>query len=338
MELSNKSKRLVNIEMLRIVSMLFVLLVHYNIPVNGQLTCYEAHNEPFFFVGKSFVCALDFVCVNCFVLISGYFGIKWKWKGLFNFLFQIAFWGGLIYCVCYVLGYYDFSTIGFAKNTICFWSVNWFFTAYLALYMFAPVLNVFLNNSTEKQIGQVVLVFYVFQTIFGYILKSNPEFNQGLTSCSFFGLYLLGGYLRRSNAKVFSYGPAMNFGVYFGIAVMCVVLSFITKYIGFGKDVYSYISPLQIIQTIYLFLAFKSLKVHRGEKIILFFSSSAFAGLLMHSWQGGNLYHDALFWIDKNVPVPFVMPIVFIVLFFAVACCIDKIRIFIWNKLLVNFL
>lgn len=35
-----------------------------------------------------------FVCVPCFVVISGYFGIRWKWKGLFNYLFQIGFWGG----------------------------------------------------------------------------------------------------------------------------------------------------------------------------------------------------------------------------------------------------
>lgn len=86
-------KRLVNIELLRIIAMLLVLLNHstwnahfFNIGM--------VHTDLLEAVGVLQVYGLIFVCVPCFVVISGYFGIHWKWKGLFNYLFQIGFWGG----------------------------------------------------------------------------------------------------------------------------------------------------------------------------------------------------------------------------------------------------
>lgn len=94
-------KRQVNIELLRIIAMMLVLLAHstwnakyFNIDM--------VHTDLLKSVGILEVYGWIFVCVPCFVVISGYFGIRWKWKGLFNYLFQIGFWGG--YGLFYYLG------------------------------------------------------------------------------------------------------------------------------------------------------------------------------------------------------------------------------------------
>lgn len=88
-----KKTRQVNIELLRIIAMLLVLLDHstwnakfFNIGM--------VHTDLLESVGVLQLYSLMFVSVPCFVVISGYFGIHWKWKGLFNYLFQIGFWGG----------------------------------------------------------------------------------------------------------------------------------------------------------------------------------------------------------------------------------------------------
>lgn len=93
---SNKgrNKRQVNIELLRIFSMLMVLVIHYNVAVNGQTTHDMVMTEPWKAIGVASLKSLSFICVNCFIIISGYFGIRWKWKSLCNYLFQIGFWGG----------------------------------------------------------------------------------------------------------------------------------------------------------------------------------------------------------------------------------------------------
>lgn len=87
-------KRQVNIELLRIIAMLLVLVGHFNIACNGDVTSELVHTNLLKAIGIAEVKSWTFVCVPCFIVISGYFGIHWKRKGLFNYLFQIGFWGG----------------------------------------------------------------------------------------------------------------------------------------------------------------------------------------------------------------------------------------------------
>ena len=314
--------------------MLMVLVIHYNVGINGQTTHEMVMSEPLKFVGIASLKSLSFICVNCFIIISGYFGIRWKWKSLCNYLFQIAFWGGMIHIIAVSLGMTNFSIQRIANNMLLFLvRGNWFFVSYLALYMLAPIMNAYIEKVETRQLGWMVLAFYSFQTLFGWIFKNCIEFSQGLTFVSFMGLYLLGAYLKRSDLKCFGWKSSRDLAMYAGVGAICVIISMISNYIGFEKDIYSYISPLQILQTIYLFLFFKKIYVgSKYDKLILFFSSSAFAALLMHSWDGVEIYRFGLLWIDNNLSFPFVFTMLYIVVFFVVACCLDKIRILVWNR------
>ena len=84
-------KRALNFEFLRIVSMFMVLVIHFNFPIKGIPTVESWQSNP---IGTSFTVAtqsLVIVCVSCFILISGYFGIRWKWRSFSNLIFQIFF-------------------------------------------------------------------------------------------------------------------------------------------------------------------------------------------------------------------------------------------------------
>ena len=327
-------KRQINIELLRIFSMLMVLVIHYNVPLNGQTTHEMVVTEPWKAMGIASLKSLSFICVNCFIIISGYFGIHWKRKSLGNYLYQIGFWGGMIHLIAVVLGFSEFSVKHMLDNVFLFLvHGNWFFVSYLGLYMFAPILNAYIEKAESSQLGWMVLAFYMFQTLFGWMFKNCIEFSQGLTFVSFMGLYLLGAFLRRSNFSCFRWKCRYDLGCYLGIGAICVGLSMVANYVGYNKDVYSYISPLQILQTIYLFLFFRKVQVSsKYDHVILFFSSSAFAALLMHSWDGVGIYAYGLHWIDDNLPIPFVFTIVYILGYFITACCLDKVRIWSWKK------
>lgn len=328
-------KRQINIEILRIISMILVLLNHstwnakyFNIDM--------VHTDLPKAIGVLEVYGWIFVCVPCFIIISGYFGIRWKWKGLFSYLFQIGFWGGMVYLLTWTLGLHDFNAMKMMKNMTCFLTgTNWFFGAYLGLYMFAPILNAFIDKADEKQMMGMTLAFFAFQTVFGWMLKTG-EFYYGLTSTSLIGWYLIGGLLRKSTLRCFHLKPWQNMAIFIGVGQICVVVALVAAYLGIEKGTYSYISPLQVIQTTYLFLFCRSLKISRGEKVITFFASSAFAGLLAHSWEGGEIYSLGMKWISDTMPVPFLFAMVYILVFFAVACCLDKIRIFVWNRSLAK--
>lgn len=82
-KIKNKEARKSNLELLRIVAMLLVLLTHY---VSTRISIEEyplvsnsVFNIPSFHsILNMELESLSFVCVNCFVLISGYFRIKFK--------------------------------------------------------------------------------------------------------------------------------------------------------------------------------------------------------------------------------------------------------------------
>lgn len=240
----------------------------------------------------------------------------------------------MIHIIAVGLGMTNFSIKHLADNMLLFLvHGNWFFVSYLALYMLAPIMNAYIEKVETRQLGWMVLAFYSFQTLFGWIFKNCIEFSQGLTFVSFMGLYLLGAYLKRSDLKCFGWKSSRDLAMYAGVGAICVIISIISNYIGFEKDIYSYISPLQILQTIYLFLFFKKIHVRsKYDKSILFFSTSAFAALLMHSWDGVEIYRFGLLWIDNNLSFPFAFTMLYIVVFFVVACCLDKIRILVWNR------
>lgn len=147
--------------------MILVLLNHSHWNA-GYLKTEMVNSDILKSIGVLEIYSWIFVCVPCYIVISGYFGIRWKWKSLFNYLFQICFWGDLVYIVTLLLRMHTFEPLSLLKNMTCFLhSGNWFFTAYLGLYIFAPILNAFIDNSSKKQLRNITLAFFLFQTIFG---------------------------------------------------------------------------------------------------------------------------------------------------------------------------
>lgn len=113
------------------------------------------------------------------------------------------------------------------------------------------------------------MAFFAFQTVFGWILKQG-EFYYGLTFTSLIGWYLLGAWLKKSSWKGFHLKAWQNMAVFLGVGQLCVLIALAAAFMGIDKGTYSYISPLQVVQTAYLFLFCRSLTVTRGEKIITF--------------------------------------------------------------------
>lgn len=179
---------------------------------------------------------------------------------------------------------------------------NWFFGAYLGLYMFAPILNAFIDKADEKQMMWMTLAFFAFQTVFGWMLK-NGEFYYGLTSTSLIGWYLIGGWLRKSTLRCFHLKPWQNMAVFIGVGQISVVVALVAAYCGIEKGTYSYISPLQVIQTTYLFLFCRSLKISTGREgnhILCQFCFRRFVGSFVGGcstlWFGYEMGYQTICW------------------------------------------
>ena len=90
-----------NIELLRIVCMLMVVVLHFN--NNGANT--GIVNMPSVLTERLtwgfLVEVLCIVAVNCFVLVSGYFGINLKVRSILKF-YQQCFFNGLVSYLVFV--------------------------------------------------------------------------------------------------------------------------------------------------------------------------------------------------------------------------------------------
>lgn len=185
-----------NFELLRIVAMILVLLVHVNYLSLGPVSKSEIDATPWTGFVRIFCEQLCIVCVDLFVLLSGWFGIRPTFKKLSALLFQVLFVGLLSSAICKLAG---FAVPAFEiQNLIWFGQHYWFVVAYLILFAISPVLNSFCESASRREFATVVVSFFLMEWAFGWYKGGDAgHFYLGYSAISFAGLYLLAQYLRR---------------------------------------------------------------------------------------------------------------------------------------------
>lgn len=162
---NNKQKsdnlRQSGIELLRIVAIVMVLVCHANARVLGLPSRAEVFSVPAPSIARMLFGAMAVYGVNIFVMISGWFGIHAKPKGLANLLFEVLFllWG--IYAVFLLTGNATFNMHDI-KVCLALTDEYWFVMAYVGLYIFSPVLNAFVEKASKRELQLLLVGFYVF--------------------------------------------------------------------------------------------------------------------------------------------------------------------------------
>ena len=178
-----------NIELLRIVCMIMILNLHtFLIPEYISLKSLSLANILTVFSESLSVCA-----VNTFVLISGYYSIKWKWRSFFSLIYQVYFFVFLIYIVLLATGYIHFNWKDLFLRSNCVLFSYWFISSYVVLYVFSPILNIYTSNVERKELGVFLIAFFILEF---YFCTSKGTFNNGYSPLHFIGLYILGRFLK----------------------------------------------------------------------------------------------------------------------------------------------
>lgn len=331
-----KKVRSSNMELFRIVAMFLVLVVHADyFSLKGPETS-DFLTSPFASMTRVFFESLSIGCVDMFILLSGWFGIRPKVKGLAGFIYQCLFFMCGIYVVCLAAGVAPFSP-KILFNEVMFKSY-WFITAYIALYLLSPVLNAFVQKSSEKELRWFLVCFYSFELIYSWFARSATFFMNGYSTLSFIGLYMLARYLRLYPNKLTQRSGWFDLGVFMGIVVLQAAVLSATTAAGLPTAtawVFSYESPLVVASSAYLLLFFSKLDFQ--SKLVNVIGKSSFAVYLFHQEPRlCSLYF-----------VPFVRHIygdysgiaclgvmfLFLLGVFALAVLVDRIRLRTWNLL-----
>lgn len=333
-----RKERQSNLELLRILCMFGVLIVHADFGVLDTPTKSELTVSSLYCISRSLIESFAVVSVNTFVLLSGWFGIKFNWQGLAKLLFQCFFFFFLIYGLLLLTKEQSFSIEGLKK---CLMLTNnvWFVKCYVGLYIISPVLNSFVNHADKKMFKMVLILFFVFQSVYGWFFIAQDYILNGYSAWSFMGLYLLARYVRIHSPKYSMMNHRKDIMIYFMLSLLSGILMLFFVYLD--KFTYfvlfmQYSSPLVIAASLFLLLYFSKLRIQ--SRTINWIAASCFAVYLSHFYLFSmymrpliqNIYHN-------NTGGVILFKIVFaLAIFYVMAILVDKLRIFVWEKIVLK--
>lgn len=228
-------------------------------------------------------------CVDGFVLISGYFGIRFTWKRFFRI------WGFALACSLIVTLTYDHWLGTGIPRGVAFLSTlqkrlfgHWFLNCYAVLMLLAPALNLLVEKIEDKKAMKAVLLplaFLAFVWCWGgmYLKRVGIQLPSPIGFGSYTYLmmavvYLIGRFCRRYD-DVFMSRSTWRLSVLGGICLfLCVV--------GFA----GYMSPFSMGLAVFAFVIFRKIDWPywvAGSAIWL--APSMFAVYLFHSETEGRV-------------------------------------------------
>ena len=323
------------IELLRLLSMVFILALHINFFAFGQPTSTSFESD---FLGCSlrfFWESLTIVGVNTFVLISGWFGIRPKTKSVLALLFQCAFFCCALYMAGWVFGV-DFSRREALRNLFLLGKANWFIKSYLLLYILSPALESFVASASRRTFKALLLSFFVFQSIYGWLYPVAVYFSNGYSTISFVGLYLLARYVHLFRPRFATLPKWEDLGVFLCLTAITMLLGTLGTFgiLPQRISVFAYCSPFVIAGALYLFLFFSKWDI--SSRLVNETARSSYAIYLFHAHP--CVTHTLLVPTAANIlqmrPMAHFVLLPLLLLAFALsAIALDRVRIIVWQRL-----
>lgn len=288
--MNNKSERESNIELLRILSMLGVIILHYNNRGFGGGLAYAEGSINYYLllILESFaICAVDL-----FLMISGFFLCTKKDRGFskpIELIMQVVIFNCGLFLMKLALGTETLTVSRLLEYII---PANYFVVLYIAVYLISPYLNILIENLETKQLRLFVityaLVFSVYPTLvdmFGVITGkawwglstiglSGSE--DGYTVVNFMLMYIIGAYLRNDIAAFSKVQTRTIVILLLGCASILTIWALINE-----KTAWAYCNPVVILLSALILLLFLRLQIG-VNRIINKLAEGAFSVFLLH--------------------------------------------------------
>ena len=263
-------------ELLRIVAMAMIIMVHFNgvamekfLPVTLQ---------PFAELwGAELLESMAIIGVNLFVLISGYFGIRFTARGVLKYVLWVLWYSIGLYLIVscsypqlFLPKYTQMAVHGISHST------QWFVTSYFYLMVLSPVVNEVLERTTYRQHLMLAAALVAINCGFGWWCEM--VFNEtGYTVYHMIFIYCLGRTLRETLDRYPDFRwTAVGVPVYL-LAVAAVML--MMQHMKYFK-VIGYNNPVIVLESIAFFVIFARFSFK--SRIINWVASTSFAVYLIH--------------------------------------------------------
>lgn len=336
-----KTERQSNIELLRVIAILGVVILHYN-GIGGALDSTSGINHIICLTFESlFICSVDL-----FMLISGYFSCNSK-KTIaqkpIKLLLQVIVFSGAWYLIsCIKDG--SFSISLFLRSLV---PANYFVILYVVVYLLSPYLNKIYEYMNSKLVVLLIVLFSVYPTlvdVFNIVTKSNwmglssigLEGNQsGYTIVNFVLMYFIGMFIRKEADKFARIKNVLLVLILCIDIAVLVVVSYYSSLLHLPADLSrTYCNPLVILESIIAFILFSRLNIG-SIKWINKLSAACFTTFLIHAYFLSYIRID---WAVQQNPIVLVLhmllsAIIIYLISFCVFFVYDLIIRFLFKKI-----
>ena len=345
-------QRNVGIDILRVVSMFFIIIGHI-LMQGGVLSAYSSAGlqGSYYFLNTIYVMA--YCGVNCFALVSGYVGWKnsFKPEKIIKLWANVIFWSVGISVVMFIYNNEFFSV----KEAVSMFlplirGRYWFFNAYFVVFMLSPLLNHVIKTLPQKTFQCFLLASACVFCIIPVLALGNDvlRIQNGFEFSWLMVMYLVGGYFSKYPIKIQK--PYKCIVAFFGFAL----INFIYKYLielatakllgapSHGNIFMSYTSPVVVGEAVCLLLYFSNLKINSKKlvNVIGLVTPAIFSVYIIH-------VHPIVFWsilkdafvglTEYNLFLSFVLIIAIALAIFVGCVALDYIRIFIFKLIKVDY-
>lgn len=283
----NKTSRQSNVELLRIIAMLGVVILHYNsvgggfanVPAGGASMCLLYGLEGLF------IC-----CVDLFVLITGFFSCTQQHRRpgkALGLSLQVV----IFQLLCFGINLLQGQPFSLRALVLTLIPNNYFVSLYVALYLLSPYLNILLHRLSRTGLNRLLAIslvlFSLWPTATEILDALLPENFPGLSSIGLdgsskgysivnFGLmYLIGAALRLLDFRTKKrYSGAV-------LVLTAAVLSLWGYFDNTTGMARAYCNPLVILEAVAAFLFFRELCFQ--SRFVNALSPAAFTCFLVHS-------------------------------------------------------
>jgi hypothetical protein len=251
-EKSNRPQRNSSIELYRIIATFTVLVVHFNGWFVGDwpLPDYDISSPTLFRTGQMLIEALSIICVNMFVIISGYFGIKLKFSSIVKLYIYLA----LIYIPLYLIRFvftHEFVFADFLERWFVISFAGYFIQCYFMLMILSPVLNAFIEKYGRDSL-KWVLVFWGVEFWFGCFMDVEElGYNHGFSVIHFVLMYMLARCIKLYEGdikKIRKWGWVLGYFLSTLVIVLCHIVGI--------RWCWDYSNPIVVFSSVCSFLPF----------------------------------------------------------------------------------
>lgn len=323
-------KRNSSVELYRIIATFAVLVFHFNgWLVGGMPKHFDVDHISSFRMTQAIIESCSCICVNMFLVISGYFGIRLKWQSVLRIcllLFSIHIPFYFIDCMFFNE---SFTLKEFVRKFLIISNGGYFIQCYLMLMFLSPVINSFIEKYGKSGLRWCV-IFLIVE--FWFDCVTHVEFfgfNHGYSVIHFILIYMLARYVYLYREKLLLF-KKWHWVVGYTLCSFVILLMYVLDV----NYIWQYSNPIIIASSICSFMPFLyRYYVNNGVNWV---AQSTLAVYIIHVTV--PVYHYVVMYDNYilnhyDYPVYLILAFCGVMSIFVVSILYDKVRLVFTNPI-----